>query len=97
MQKEIPESVKSLFWSSPSVDLDIVQDAPQIVHKVLALGDLNDVRWLKKTYDQPTLRRLFQEKPVPIYTPSAFHFATDIVLGMHTNSVNKKLYVKSVY
>lgn len=97
MNSEIPPSIQALFWSTPNLKPDLEKDAPEIIHKVLAFGDLSDLFWLKKTYSLTTIQRIFQEKPMAIYTPSAFNFASSIVLHIEKNSLEKSQYVKTVY
>lgn len=97
MSTKIPATVRALFWSSPNKLPDLKKDAPEIVHKVFAFGDIDDIRWLKKTYKQQTLRQLFQKKPLAVYTPAAFHFASSVILHFNQSALNKSHYVKAVY
>ena len=97
MPTQIPPSVQSLFWSAPHVPHTVENDASEIIHKVLAYGGIEDIRWLKKTYSQDTLQRVFRDQPQAVYTPSAFHFAADVVLHLEESSLDRNRYVKSVY
>jgi len=97
MQSTLPSSIQSLFWSDPHSPHSIEKNAPEIVHKVLALGSLEDIIWLKKAYPPTTLQHIFTDTPLPLYTPSAFHFASHIVLHLGDKIPDPKPYVKSVY
>ena len=96
MPTAVPASVQTLFWSDPDVPHTVENDAPEIVHRIFAYGDLDDIRWLKRTYDIETLRRLFIENPRTVYTASAFHFATEIVLHIEASSLDRSRYIKCV-
>jgi hypothetical protein len=97
MPTQVPPSVQALFWSAPHVPHTVENDAPEIIHKVLAYGDLEDIRWLKRTYDPDTLRRIFVDQPLAVYTPSALHFAATVVLHVEESVLDRNRYVKSVY
>jgi hypothetical protein len=97
MNTEIPPSIQTLFWSTPNLKHDLKKDAPEIIHKVLAFGNLTDLFWLKNTYDLSTIQRIFQEKPMAVYTPSSFNFASSVVLHIDKNTLKKIQYVRSVY
>ena len=86
-----------MFWSAPNVPHTIEEDAPEIIHKLLAYGTIEDIRWLKKTYGIHTLRRVLRDHPLALYTPSGFHFAAYIVLHLEGGSLDSNCFVKSVY
>lgn len=61
--------------------LDLEKDRPYIVNQVLSYGTLDEIRWLMKTYGKDTVKQVFLEQPIKVYTPSAFRFS-QLLLGV---------------
>lgn len=55
--------------------LDLEKDRAYIVNQVLSFGTLDEIRWLMRTYGKKTVREVFLNQPIKVYTPSAFKFS----------------------
>ena len=53
----LPQKSFSYFWDTQPSSLDIRKDCSFIVRRLLEWGDLEEVRWLLKTYSLKDLKR----------------------------------------
>jgi len=60
-------------------------------------GNLKQIEWLFKVYKENIIRKVFLEKPQNIYTPPAFYFIKNIILGLKNTFLSKKKYVKTLF
>ena len=49
---------QALFWDTDPKSIDKKKNAQYIIERVLDFGRDNEVRWLRKTYKKPTLRKV---------------------------------------
>lgn len=63
------------MWSVDVAKLDLEKDRAYIVNQVLSYGTLDEIRWLMKTYGKDTVKQVFLNQPIKVYTPSAFKFS----------------------
>lgn len=75
----LPSSLQGVLWSRRVSSLNPTQDAPYIIHQILALGTLEELRWLFDTYGIASIRQVFLEKPMKIYSPQALSFVQTIL------------------
>lgn len=55
--------------------LDLEKDRAYIVNQVLSYGTLDEIKWLMRIYGKKTVREVFLNQPIKVYTPSAFRFS----------------------
>lgn len=77
---QIPKLLQGVLWSADIDKLDLEKNASYIVNQILSFGSLDEIRWLFTTYGKPKVGKIFLEKPMKIYTPSALNFSK-IILG----------------
>lgn len=70
-----PAILQGTLWSMSVDQLDITTNRIYIIHQVLAYGTLDDLKWLFRAYPRETIRDVFLQAPIKIYTRAAFHFA----------------------
>lgn len=75
-------------WYSPSTR----KNSPDVIHQILALGTLDEIRLLKKTLGEVGLRKLFLDHPKKAYTSTTFHFIKNFIL--HIDSIDEQRYIK---
>lgn len=49
---------QALFWDANPRKIDVKKNAPYIIERVLEYGRDDEVRWLWKTYDKSSLRKM---------------------------------------
>ncbi len=91
----LPASLQGTLWSAPIGTLDTRTNRVYIIHQILAFGTMDDTRWLFRTYDQKTLREVFLNDPLKIYTRPAFHFSK-LLLGIDGEHVPVYRYDRSL-
>ena len=97
MKKKIPKEFQPILWSTNIKNLDLEYDREYIIHQVLMYGTLKQIGWLFKVYKENTIREVFLERPQNIYTPPAFYFIKNIILGLQNIPLSKKKYVKTLF
>lgn len=96
MSKKIPQKLQGALWSYDVKKLDIEKNKNYITHQILMYGDLNDIKWLLKTYPKKVIKQEFLKKPQKIYTAPILNFVKTIILNIKQD-INKKNYVKTIY
>ena len=76
----IPKSLQPVLWSKKISLLDKEDDKDYIIHQVLSLGDMKQVRWLMDAYGAKRVRSVFLQHPQRVYSPSAFHFCSRFII-----------------
>ena len=92
----ISKGFQGVLWSRDVSSLDIQEDKNYIIHQVLMYGSLDQIKWLKSVYSGGEIREVFCKQPKKIYTPQAFNFIKNYLLGIST-SLSEKEYVKSIF
>lgn len=80
--RKIPKRLQPYLWSVDIKNLDLEKDKTYIINHLLAYGGLEDLKWLFKVYSKETVRNAFVRQPMKTYTPSAFNFAKEMLLGL---------------
>jgi hypothetical protein len=94
--QKIPQKLQGILWSVDVNDLDIHEDRNYIINQILSLGILDELKWLLNAYSLSTIKEVFIQKPAKIYTPSAFHFCRDILLGLEHKNLPANRYVRTL-
>lgn len=81
-KKKIPQFLQPILWSVRVDHLDPEEDKTYIINQVLAFGGWDHLKWLFKTYPKKTIKKVFINDPLKIYTSSAFNFAKEILLEL---------------
>ncbi len=92
----VPKHARALLWSHRNGKIDLAKDAPVIIHNILALGTMRDIKWLFKKIPAKTVRRIFHKFPLNVYTKASFLFASETLLRIR-NRLSPKRYVKTLY
>lgn len=95
-KKSVPKKLQGILWSVDVADLDLEENKSYIINQVLSLGTLEELSWLFKTYSLETVEKVFLEKPAKIYSPSAFNFCKNILLGLKDATLPLERYVKTL-
>lgn len=93
----IPVRFQPFLWSEHVQTLDPERDAGVIIHRLLAYGNMEAIRWLFARYGRQKITRTFLREPMNMYTKSSFHFTKNILLGLADEKVTGEQYVKIVY
>ena len=94
---KIPKRLQPVLWSKSVDKLTLEGNKDYIVHQVLMYGDLEDIRWLFDTYSRREVAEVFTKHPKKMYTPSAFNFIRDIVLGLGNSKFEEDRYVRTSF
>ena len=94
---KIPKHLQPILWSKSVDKTSLEDDKNYIVHQVLMYGDLKDIKWLFDTYSRGEVVKVFIKHPKKMYTPSAFNFAKDIVLGLADKGFEEDRYVRTSF
>ena len=94
---KIPQKLQALLWSSNVDGLNIEKDATLIINKVLAYGDLEDIKWLIDNYGKDKVKEAFLERPINIYTKYTYNFLRKFLLNQEETPMDDSKYVKSLY
>lgn len=95
-KKKVPKKLQGVLWSVDLKDLDLEKNKCYIINQILSLGTLKELNWLFKTYPPAVIKKIFIEKPAKIYTPSAFNFSKNILLGFMKRDLPLNKYVKTL-
>jgi len=94
---KIPKCLQPILWSKSIDKLSPKNDKNYIVHQILMYGDLKSIKWLFDTYSRKGVAEVFINHPKKMYTPSAFNFAKDIVLGLEDSEFEEDRYVRTSF
>ena len=61
LSSERPLPVAHLFWNVAPEALDVERCAPLIMAAVMSRGELEDARWLMRTYGRERVRQFLEE------------------------------------
>lgn len=92
-QKKIPARLQGILQSVDIGKLDTERDKSYIIHRILALGTLEDIQWLKNVYPENVIRNIFIKKPSKEYDKARFQFLARFVLSINPKSVPTNAYV----
>ncbi|MBI4008643.1 hypothetical protein HY357_00245 [Candidatus Roizmanbacteria bacterium] len=92
MSSHPPKKLQATLWSVDTNALDIQEDKNYIIHQILSIGGINDMKWLFKTYPFDTIISVFLKKPAKIYLPQRFSLAK-VILGLKNWHFTKEYYV----
>ncbi len=81
---------RNRVWYSPKSDIK----SPDTIHQILMFGNLEDIRLLKKTVGETTIRDLFLHFPKKIYTGAALNFIKNFILSLPT-PIDEQKYLKT--
>lgn len=91
-KKKVPRWLQGVLWSVKVDNLDPEEDKAYIINQVLVYGGFKELKWLFKTYPKETIRKVFINDPIKIYTPSTFNFAKEILLGLRDKKLDPYKY-----
>lgn len=94
--KKIPKQLQSILWSADINNLDLGRDKGYIIHQIFSYGDLDDIRWLLKTYPKHLIKRVFINTPYKDYQASRFYFVKNYLLGLKNQDLDERHYVKNI-
>ncbi len=94
---KIPKSFQGILWSVNIKNLDLERDKVYIIHQVLMYGTFEQIKWLFKVYGKETIKKVFLKDPQRIYTPPAFLFLKNFILGLKNISLSEEKYVTSIF
>ncbi len=81
--------VKSVWYSTnPTIN------SPDTIHQILMFGKLDEIKSLKKTIGERTLRNLFINHPKKIYNRAALNFIKKFVLKVNI-PIDEQQYLKT--
>lgn len=92
----VPKHLQGILWSKDVKEIDPEKDRVYLIHQVLRYGDLDDIDWLFRQYEQEQVKRVFLESPLPIYSRSSLNFVKNYLLGLTGLPLDQKAYVKSL-
>ena len=94
---KLPQNFKGILWSRKIKKLDLNKDKNYIIHQVLAYGNWNQIKWLFNTYSKGKVSQIFVNTPQKKYSPSAFNFVKNHLLGLKKVKIDSKAYVKTIF
>lgn len=94
--QSIPKKFQGLFWSASPQNLDLEKNKNYIINQVLAYGTWESLKWLFKTYNPQTIKKVFLKSPQKIYTPPTFNFVKNILLVLRNENLPGDKYVKNL-
>lgn len=97
MIKTIPRNFQGILWSKKVENLDLEKDKNYLVHQILAYGSLKEIKWLFKVFPKKTVVKTFIEFSKKTYSPPAFNFVKNFILGLKDKKIKQKDYVKTVF
>ena len=68
--------------------------SPDSIHQTLAYGTLHEIKSLKKTLGEDTIKNLFIAHPKKVYSASGLNFIKKFILHLST-SFDEQKYLKS--
>ncbi len=81
---------KNRVWYSSKSDIK----SPDTIHQILMFGNLKDIRLLKKTVGETTIKDLFLRFPKKVYTAAALNFIKNFILRLPTTPIDEQQYLK---
>jgi hypothetical protein len=91
----IPAFLQGVLWNVGVGKLDLRKDKNYIVHQVLAYGNLEHLHWLFQNYSKQEIVQTFLKSPAKDYTPAAFNFVKNLLLGLKGTLLDERKYVKT--
>lgn len=95
--KKIPGSFQGILWSKRVGKLDLEKDKNYIVHQVLAYGSLEQIKRMFTIFPKKEIIQIFVKSPRKNYSPSAFNFVKNYILGLKDKKINSGAYVKVLF
>ena len=94
MEKKL-KNLGRLFWFLKNRDegLDVERDRHMIIHQVLAMGSMDDVREIFRVYGKDVVREEFQKPVRGLYYPAVLELF-EYILRV---KVNKSEYIKNIH
>jgi hypothetical protein len=96
MPKRIPQDLQGILWSRKIDQLDLKKSRDYVVHQILAYGSLEQINWLFNTFSKKQVIQSFLNSPQKNYSPSAFNFVKNYLLGLENQQVKPQAYVKAL-
>ncbi len=81
--------LKSVWYSA-----NPAPNSPDTIHQTLMFGRLDEIKSLKKTIGEVTLRKLFINNPKKIYNRAALNFIKKFILKVNT-PIDEQQYLKT--
>ncbi len=91
---KIDKSFKPLFWSYDFNKLDPNKDKHLIIHQVLALGSINNLKKLFKIYSKPEIKKEFLKPQPGLYSPPVLKFCQFL---LDADKLDDKNNLKNIY
>ncbi len=88
---------RGIFWSADIEKLDWEKDKAYIIHQVLMYGNLEDIKQLFQIYSPEEIQTTFRKEPLKIYTPQAFNFVKNFIVGLRKENLPEEKYVSTIY
>jgi hypothetical protein len=95
--KHPPKKLQGVLWSCSVEKLDLEKDKAYIINQVLMFGGFEELRWLLSVYPKKTIRNVFINNPLKVYTRSGFNFIKNFVLGLKDLKLSPRNYVNTFY
>ena len=92
---DIPHSLQGILWSKSIEKIDLLKDKTYIIHQILAYGDMEEIKWLFKTYGETEIKDVFINCPRNVYTRPVFLFIKNYILEIR-EILDEKEYVKNI-
>jgi len=92
---KIPKSLQPILWSRDVNNLNLKKDRAYIINQILAYGTADHLKWLFKNYPRRIVVNTFVEKPIKVYSPSAFNFVKTILLSKEKD-IRQDRYVENL-
>jgi hypothetical protein len=92
---DFPYSLQGILWSKSIEKIDLYKDKNYIIHQILAYGDMEEIKWLLKTYNEDEIKDVFINCPRNVYTRPVFLFIKNFILGIE-KKLNEKEYIKNI-
>ena len=91
MNKGCLADFKDILWSRKLKSLDYQKDKNYIIHQVLSLGTLDQLKQLFNCYPKKEVSQTFLNFPKKNYTPASFNFIKNYVLKLKNKKAKKLL------
>lgn len=62
MNDQINQNIKRFFWDVDPDSLDVKKNSEYIIARILEYGDPEAIKWLFKTYDKKTIKKVLMNK-----------------------------------
>jgi hypothetical protein len=89
----LPEGIRALFWDCDPASVDMEQHRSFVIRRVLDRGNLEAIRWLRKTVGDAALREWFLQKEGGGMSPRKLRF-WGLILDLPRETVDQ--WVKQV-